>query len=96
MKISSRHIAGRVFGTAFAWAAAVALVAACSSEAKRGESCDQSGKVDGECESGLVCGKDSSDKLLCLKVCVVQTDCAATEECNGVDGSSLKGCRTKK
>lgn len=75
--------------------AAVVLMFACSSEAKTGESCDEPGKTDGVCESGAVCGKDTSVATLCLKVCTVQSDCAATQECNGVEGSSIKGCRTK-
>ena len=85
----------------FAVRLAVAMVvgalgaAACSSESKQGESCGESGKTDGECESGSICGQQSGGALQCLKVCAVQTDCPADQECNGVDGSSTKGCRLK-
>jgi len=75
----------------------VGLVAACS-DGELGESCEESGKVGGECEEGLVCGKksDGSNDLFCLKQCSAQSDCGGTEECNGVSGSSLKGCRPRK
>jgi hypothetical protein len=73
-------------------------VAACGGEAARGEECGESGVQEGECEAGSVCGTpgDDAELLECLKVCVDQADCPATEECNGVSGSSAKGCRPKK
>lgn len=69
---------------------------ACSS-GELGESCEESGKVSGECDDGLVCGKKSSQSndLVCLKQCSSQAECGATEACNGVSGSSLKGCQQK-
>ena len=70
------------------------LPVACGGEKKLGEGCDVSGKTSGECESGGVCGK-SVEALVCLKVCTVQTDCAADQDCNGVDGTTTKGCRSK-
>ena len=71
---------------------------ACGGEASLGEECGVSGAEEGECESGAVCGTpgDVDETLVCLKVCSVQTDCGATDECNGVSGSSTKGCRPKK
>ena len=71
---------------------------ACGGEAALGEECGESGIEEGECESGSVCGTpgDDSEILECLKVCTDQAGCAATEECNGVSGSSTKGCRPKK
>lgn len=62
-----------------------------------GESCDESGKVSGQCDDGLVCGKksDTSSDLVCLKQCSSQAECAADETCNGVSSSSLKACRVK-
>jgi hypothetical protein len=75
--------------------ASLSFSVACSSEKKLGESCEESGKTEGECESGGVCGKNTGDALVCLKVCAAQTDCAAAEDCNGVDGTSTKGCRLK-
>jgi hypothetical protein len=71
------------------------VLAACSDEAKIGESCDKSGATAGQCVSGAVCGKDTSDSLICLKTCNVQSDCTADQECNGVEGSNLKACRLK-
>jgi hypothetical protein len=75
----------------------VGLVMACS-DAAQGESCEESGVVDGECEEGLVCGKkqDDSSELFCLKQCSATTDCGQNEDCLGVAGSSLKGCRPRK
>ena len=75
----------------------VGLVAACA-DGDLGESCDESGVVDGECDDGLVCGKksDDSNDLFCLKQCSAQSDCAGNEDCNGVSGSSLKACRPRK
>jgi hypothetical protein len=81
--------------TVSALAACCLILAACGGEAALGEECGEAG-VDGECEDGAVCGKsDDSGDLICLEVCTDQDDCAADEECNGVDGSNLKGCRTK-
>lgn len=78
----------------FALVSSALVVLACSSESKLGEACDESG-ADGECEAGGVCGKNSGGALLCLKVCSDQAQCAATEDCNGVDGTNVKGCRPK-
>ncbi len=71
------------------------LMLACSGEHDLGEQCEESGKTDGECESGGVCSPDTAGALRCLKICVEQTDCPADQECNGVEGSSLKACRLK-
>jgi hypothetical protein len=83
-----------LFGAALLFGLALAINA-CSSEGKVGEECDEGGKTEGECESGGVCGKQTSGALQCLKICTVQTDCAADQECNGVEGTNTKGCRTK-
>jgi hypothetical protein len=72
-------------------------VVACDSAL--GESCEEEGRVDGECDDGTVCGKQSAatdSSLVCLKQCSSQADCNATEECAVVPASSLKGCRTKR
>ena len=68
----------------------------CKGEGSIGESCSQSGAAD-ECVAGAVCGKpsDGTTSLQCLKACTLQTDCAAGEDCNGVEGSTAKGCRPK-
>ena len=80
-----------------AFSSVVVLVAlACGSEGKIGEECGESGKVDGECEDGAVCGQArTSTALACLKQCTDQAQCGATEDCNGVSGTSVKGCRPK-
>ena len=84
-----------IAAVAFVLVTSVATLSSCSSEGKVGESCDESGKTDGQCESGGVCGKNAAGALLCLKVCTDQAQCATTEDCNGVEGSSIKGCRPK-
>lgn len=71
------------------------LVLACGSEAALGESCDEEGVQDGQCESGLVCGKETDSSLRCQKVCSQQSDCPASQECNGLTGN-VKACRVKK
>lgn len=76
----------------------IATAVACG-DSDVGESCDNEGQVGGECVDGAVCGKQDSDtsgSLVCLKQCSSQADCSAEEVCNGVGGSSLKGCRTRK
>jgi hypothetical protein len=64
-------------------------------EGSVGDDCDEEGKVDGECEDNAVCGKSKNDALVCLKQCLTQADCAQTEDCNGVAGSNIKGCRPR-
>lgn len=75
---------------------AVMSLVACGGEGALGDACGESG-ADGECEDGAVCGKESddSDELVCLKVCNDQDDCDSGEDCNGVDGTNVKGCRSK-
>ena len=76
--------------------ALLALTAlACGGAAKVGDACTTRGSTT-ECESGAVCSQNSAGAVVCLKTCVEQTDCASSESCNGVEGSSLKACRTKK
>jgi len=75
--------------------AMAASLTACGGGGAVGEGCDASGE-DGQCEDGAVCGKPGDvDALECLVACTAQEDCAADEECNGVEGSSVKGCRSK-
>jgi hypothetical protein len=78
------------------FSSAALAIAACSSEGKVGEECDESGKTEDECESGGVCGKNPAGALVCLKICTDQAQCAATEDCNGVEGTNVKGCRLKE
>lgn len=76
----------------------VLCLAACGGEGEIGEECGSEG-ADGECVDGAVCGptKDDGDaeSLQCLVVCVEQEDCAADEDCNGISGSNIKGCRPR-
>ena len=71
-------------------------VAGCGGVAAVGEACEVAGSTDDECEENAICGDDGSGALACLVICVEQTDCASGEECNGVSGSNIKGCRTAK
>ncbi|MBI5508102.1 MAG: hypothetical protein HY903_05055 [Deltaproteobacteria bacterium] len=63
----------------------------CGGAAEIGEKCDQSGSRD-ECVDGAICTNGTSGSF-CRKVCAAQTDCSATEACNGVSGSSEKSCQ---
>ena len=73
-----------------------ALVACSDSDV--GESCDEEGRVGGQCVDGAVCGKSAgnSGDLVCLAQCTNPGQCAGDEDCNGVAGTSLKGCRKKQ
>jgi hypothetical protein len=84
----------RVFTTLIV-ATAFAATPACSSESALGEACDEIGKTEDVCEAGGVCGKNTSGAVMCLKICTDSTGCAADEECNGVEGTNVKGCRLK-
>jgi hypothetical protein len=75
-----------------------ALLGGCGGEAALGEECGEAGVEEGECEEGAICAKPSSASgdLVCIKICTDDAQCnAATEECNGVEGSNVKGCRLK-
>ena len=82
----------------FACAMCLLALAACGSEGEIGEGCGSEG-ADGECVDGAVCGPtkgdDGDEALQCLVVCDAQDDCAADEDCNGISGSSIKGCRPR-
>jgi hypothetical protein len=74
----------------------VALVA-CSS-AEKGESCEDEGKINGDCGSGLMCARkkaDDTSELVCLVPCEGDTNCAANESCSGDRGRNLKACRAR-
>lgn len=70
------------------------LLAACGGKGELGESCDQAGGAD-QCVDGAVCTNLSDGALTCLKMCTVQEDCLANENCNGVSGTSIKSCQPK-
>lgn len=61
-----------------------------------GESCDEEGKVKGECDDDAVCGREKSQSegsLVCLKQCTQPGDCGSGEQCAAVNGTNLRGCR---
>ncbi len=71
------------------------LVAGCSSAA-RGESCEDKGRIGGDCEEGLMCWHTKNDDvspLVCLKPCVQIADCAEGEVCSG---DNPKVCRLNR
>jgi hypothetical protein len=82
-----------------AWSVVLLLaLAGCGGEGEIGEECGAEG-ADGECVDGAVCGQtkgdDEGEVLECLVVCEEQEDCGADEDCNGVSGTSIKGCRPR-
>lgn len=66
----------------------------CKREATIGEACSNEGER-AECPAAGICGKDTTGGIECLLLCDVKEDCPAGEDCNGVEGTSLKGCRVK-
>lgn len=77
---------------------AVALALAACSSAALGESCEDEGRIGGDCESGLMCVRQKADDtspLVCLKPCEAQTNCAENEVCSGERGTNLKACRPR-
>lgn len=80
----------------FTWMAvgSLALVMACGGTAEIGGGCDTSGAID-ECVEGAICTGEGADGASCRKLCVEQTDCADTENCNGINDSSQKSCQPK-
>lgn len=73
----------------------LAVLAACGGASDLGESCDVSGDAD-ECVEGAICGQTGDNgALTCLRACTDQSQCGTGEDCNGVSGTSTKGCRPK-
>jgi hypothetical protein len=73
------------------------LSLACSSAAK-GESCEDEGKIGGDCESGLMCARSKPDEvsaLVCLKPCVEDANCESNETCSGERGRNPRACRAR-
>ena len=81
-----------------AWLVTFVLIwfTGCGGSAALGEDCEDAGATSDECDEGGICGDDGSGALKCLVICTEQTDCAGGEDCNGVEGSNVKGCRTAK
>lgn len=64
-----------------------------------GESCEEEGRVSGECVEGAVCGHKTSQTagdLVCLKQCSANADCGSGEVCGLVGSTSLNGCRASR
>lgn len=68
--------------------------AACSGKSDIGESCDTAGSTD-ECVDGAICTNGDTG-LTCRRRCTDDSQCAATEACNGVSNTNLKSCQPKK
>jgi hypothetical protein len=66
----------------------------CRREAAIGESCSFEGHR-AECVGEAICGKDVDGGIECLQICDSADECPNNWDCNGVEGSSLKGCRLK-
>ena len=67
----------------------------CLFAAVTGDPCTAEGHR-AECvDPGDICGKDKEGTPRCLDVCDDDSDCVADYECNGVEGTSIKGCRRK-
>jgi hypothetical protein len=72
---------------------AFATVAACGSGV--GDACNEEGKIENQCPSDAICGKNDKGQLVCLQQCTDGAQCPAGEECNGVSNTKIKGCRPK-
>lgn len=72
---------------------AFTLCLACG-RADTGETCDTSGDTD-ECVDEAICTKDSNGATICRKRCTDDSQCAATEQCNGVSATNIKSCQPK-
>jgi hypothetical protein len=73
-------------------------VVAVACDGSRGDSCDEEGKVGGECDDGLVCAKshaDNSGDLVCVSQCNTDADCRSGEGCYAVKSTSIKGCKSR-
>jgi hypothetical protein len=66
----------------------------CRAEAAIGEACSYEGHQ-AQCVPNAICGKDVDGGIECLQICDDASDCPNNWDCNGVEGSSLKGCRLK-
>ncbi len=70
----------------------VTLGTACG-RADIGDSCDRPGNAD-ECVDAAMCTQ-TANGARCLPRCVDDTQCAATEACNGVASTNIKTCQPK-
>ena len=56
-----------------------------------GDSCGDVGSSN-ECQQDEICDNVDDGGTYCLRLCTDHIDCAENERCNGVTGSSRKGC----
>lgn len=78
----------------------LATLLGCGGGGELGDECDTYGATTDECEEGLICSVPSDNSPpnappVCIRICNDHPDCAPDESCNGVEGSTLKGCRKK-
>ena len=74
----------------------LALLFACDGGAQIGEPCPSAGETEAACEDGGICGDNGAGELVCLRLCTDKSECESGEDCNGIAGSNLKGCRSDK
>jgi hypothetical protein len=48
-----------------------------------------------ECPEQAICDSFAGGPMECFRICTVQSDCRADQECNGLTGSSIKACKPK-
>ena len=68
------------------------LVVACGTNAL-GESCDNIGESNGECDDGSVCSRDTNGEKRCLKICHSVTECPSGTRCGDLERTTLDGCK---
>ncbi len=59
-----------------------------------GAACYTRGQT-GECVAGAVCDTIKDNQVVCLKICEKDEQCASTESCSGVSGTTGKACHAK-
>jgi hypothetical protein len=69
----------------------VSMVLAACGAGGLGETCSTAGTTDG-CADGLVC-TNSNATAVCQQLCTSDADCSASQNCNGITGTSLKSCQ---
>ncbi len=77
---------------------AAALVLACGDEhpgGTVGDPCEDVGDSS-ECAGGEICDDLDGGGAYCLKICEDHADSDPDERCNGVSGSSTKGCHPEE
>lgn len=69
------------------------VLASCGSP-KIGESCKTAGDATA-CVSGAMCTNNAAGGNTCRKSCTADSECATTEQCNGVSSTTIKSCQPK-